>query len=73
MRYYGGKIGNATLPRLGLLRGEDEEVEGFRAELLVGFSRWWRARMSSPELAARAVARFSASGESEEQGSEWRQ
>jgi hypothetical protein len=29
--------GNATLPRLGWLRGADDEVEGFKAELWTSF------------------------------------
>jgi hypothetical protein len=32
---------NATLPLLGWWRRADKGVEGFKAELLAGFERWW--------------------------------
>jgi hypothetical protein len=34
-------VGNAALPVLGSLRGEDEGIEGFKAELGTWFGRWW--------------------------------
>jgi hypothetical protein len=37
----GGSIGNAALPRLGLLREECKEVEGLKAERLAPFGRQW--------------------------------
>jgi hypothetical protein len=33
-------MGNAALPMLGLLRGEDEGVEGLKAERLTRFGGW---------------------------------
>jgi hypothetical protein len=41
VRYCSGRNGNAVPPLLGLLRGGDEGVEGFRVEPFVGFGMRW--------------------------------
>jgi hypothetical protein len=39
--FRGGSTGNAALPGLGSLCGEDEEIEGLKAELGTQFGRRW--------------------------------
>jgi hypothetical protein len=42
--HHGGGVGNAALPRLGSLCGEDEGIEGFKAELEAQIWQamvWW--------------------------------